>query len=415
MIKKLRYGRLSIALNLNDTSCFYPLNPQVVRQKYEETDIVRLALKETDIPLSRYIKPGDKIAIVISDQTRPIGSNIYVPILLEEIMKLGVSKVTVIIALGLHQSPTSEEIRILFGGEVPVNITVVNHDAWKDLKQRGEARFRREAVDADKIILTGAVTFHPMAGYSGGRKSLLPGIAAVDDIYSNHRLYFEGYTKHPGVGPAIIRDNPVCNDIRERTSGFKNLWALNVVLGEDKKIVYSSCGNVDKVWTLCCNQVYQCNTVKIDALYDAVIVSAGGYPSDFSFYQSMKVLTNSSSACKNNGILIVLSQCSNGWEIRKDLFRYFSMTQEQIAEDLFKEFTMDGLALYMALNIIRKHKVWLYSDLPKNEVELAGMHYITDKRMITDIIAETESIALITNGASILPVHVDIEGKHYEK
>ena len=415
MLEKLRYGTSSITLDLNNKFCFYPLSSPAIEQKYEEADIVRLALKETDIPLSRYIKHGDKIALVISDQTRPTGSNIYVPILLEEIMKFGVSKVTVIIALGLHQSPTFKEIRILFGGEVPANLIVVKHDAWKDLKQQGEARFRREAVDADKIILTGAVTFHPMTGYSGGRKSLLPGVAAVDDIYSNHRLYFEGYTKHPGVGPAIIRDNPVCKDIRERTSGFKNLWALNVVLGEDKKIAYASCGNVDKVWTLCCNQVSQRTTVKIDALYDAVIASAGGYPSDFSFYQSMKVLTNSSRACKNNGILIVLSQCPNGWEIRKDLFRYFSMTQEQIAEDLFKEFTIDGLALYMALNIIRKHKVWLYSDLPKNEVELAGMHHITDQRMITDIITESENVALITNGASILPVHVDIEGKNYEK
>jgi lactate racemase len=411
LIEKLKYGKSLVTLELNDNLSISHIQSSKVEQSFNESEfcIVRTALKESIFPLSDYINSGDKIAIIVSDYTRPTGSHVYIPLLLDEIMKIGVDKVTIIIALGLHRPPIASELNTILGNinsKISNNIKIIIHNAWEDLVRLDKASFRREAVEADKLIVTGAVGLHPMTGFSGGRKSLMPGIAAANDIYKNHKLYFKESTKHPHVGPAIIHDNPILNDIKERTSDFKNIWALNVVLGEENEIVYAECGNIDKVWDECSKKVMQINTVEFKEYYDIVIASAGGYPSDFSFYQSMKVLTNSSRLCKKMGNLIILSECSNGWEIRKDLFRYFRMNQKRIAEDLSKEFTIDGLALYMALNIIRKYNVWFYSSLPKNEVELAGLYFLNDKLRIQHIIKGSNKIAIMPKGSSILPIKI---------
>jgi len=405
LIESFRYGKSSKRICLNDKYFISHFISQKTTQNcIGESNIVEKALTNTNFPLCKHVKRGDKVAIVVSDQTRPTGSHVYVPMLINKIMKIGVDKVIIIIALGLHRPPSDTEMNAILGDEIPKNIPIINHNPLKGLTKVGGALFRKEILEVDKLIITGAVTFHPMAGFSGGRKSLLPGIASSTDIYKNHRLYFNGNEKHKKVGPGMIEGNPITIDIKERTSAFKNLWALNVVLGEDNKITFASCGDIDKVWDECSLKLMRSNTVKFKEHSDVVIASAGGYPSDFSFYQSMKVLTNSSKLCKKGGTLIVFSECSNGWEINKILFKYFSMTKLQIIEDLNNNFTMDGLALYMAINIIRNYKVWLYSSLPRKEVELSGMNVIDNLKSIENILNRDNKIAILPKGSSTLPV-----------
>ena len=217
---------------------------------------------------------------------------------------------------------------------------------------------------------------------------------------------------HPGTGPANISNNPVLNDISERTRGFKKLWALNVVLNEQNVIEFTSCGKIDSVWDDCRRYVSAHHSVSIKEKYDMVISSAGGYPSDHSFYQSMKVLTNSSRACKPGGILIIVSQCMHGWEIRDELFSFFTMTLDDISRNLENSFTMDGLALYMALSIIRSHTVWLYSELPEKEVTATGMNYFKSLDKVHEIAASTGNLsgirtAVMHNGSSVLPINTE--------
>lgn len=411
MIDKLNYGRTRIPLDLGKVTHVDYLsytNPSVDTPE----SIVCSSLMHTSVPLSDFIEPGCSVAVVVSDHTRPTGSDVYIPILLDELKKLEAGTITLIIALGLHRPANPEEIQKICGGEIPAGVRVVNHDAEKSLAVSGSAEFNQDAVNADQVIVTGAVTFHPMAGFSGGRKSLLPGIASSNDIYQNHRLYFDGNSVHTGTGPAKVDNNPVLRDIRERTKGFTQLWALNVVLNEQNMIEFASCGNVDMVWDDCRRYVSKHHSVEISEKYDLVIASAGGHPSDCSFYQSMKVLTNSSRACKPGGTLIIISQCCLGWEIRDELFSYFTLTLEEISLDLQRSFTMDGLALYMALTIIRSHDVWIYSDLPEKEVEAAGVQVLKN---IGDIAALAEKrgnlsslrTAVMQNGSSVLPINTE--------
>ncbi len=379
----------------------------------EERAIVRKALVDTRVPLEDVVTGGSRVAVVVSDHTRPTGSAVYMPILIRMLLELQ-SNVTIIIALGLHRPSSPEEIRTICGGSVPAGVRVINHDAEHDLFDTGQARFNREAATADLLIVTGAVTFHPMAGFSGGRKSLLPGIASADDIYANHRLFFDGNRAHSGVGPARVKGNPVLRDIVGRTAQLGEIWALNVVTNEQQEIEFAACGWVDAVWERCCDFVSHRHSVAITERYDTVVASAGGTPSDISFYQSMKVLTNASRACLPEGNLIIVSECTRGWDIREELFAYFTLSNEIIATRLQENFSMDGLALYMALMIIRSCNVWLLSALPADEVLSAGMQPLGDESELQALLDRFSRsgdpeyrAAVMINGSSILPVTVE--------
>lgn len=416
MNEEFKYGSSKVSIDLGMIKHIDYLN--TVKQTVEDPDtLIRRALISTSFSLNSFIKPGCTVVLVVSDHSRPTGSNIFVPILLKELKRLGAGNIIIVIALGLHRSSTPDEIEVILGGAVPPGVKVVNHDAENDLLDCGSASFNKAAVLADRVIVTGAVTFHPMAGFSGGRKSLLPGIASAGDIYRNHRLYFDQTGVHPGTGPANIIDNPVLKDIMERTKTFQNLWSLNVVLNEQGDMEYASCGEIDSVWDDCRKYVSIHHSVGIREKYDLVISSAGGHPSDISFYQSMKVLTNSSRACKPGGNLIIFSKCTQGWEIRDTLFPYFTMTLEEISRNLRNSFTMDGLALYMALSIIRSHTVWFCSDLPETEVTAAGMRPIRDSDVHT-ITAEAGNLrtiraAVMKNCSSVLPINAKYLREHF--
>jgi len=400
----LKYGRKELQISLDSS-----ITPDFIERESETggkengPNVIERAMRGAGLQLKDFVLSADSVAVIVSDQTRPTGSEVYLNVILDEIKAAGITDITVILAQGLHRPATAAEIEKIFGGKVPAGVRVINHDAKSGLKESCGAFFREEAVDADRVIVTGAVTFHPMVGFSGGRKSLLPGIASGDDIRKNHRLYFKNKNHNPVCGPGLIINNPVRDDLTARTTGFTKLWALNVVLGESKEIVFASCGDVDEVWSECVKYVSAGFSIGLDDKYDTVIASAGGYPSDFSFYQSMKVLTNSSKACREGGRLIILSECSNGWEIDPEMLKLFSLSLPEVADRLIADFRMDVLGMYMAMSIISKFDVWLYSALPRVEVEPAGIHYIDDISMIEKL-ARDGRTAVIKNGSSILPI-----------
>lgn len=375
---------------------------------FDARDLIRDALDRANPGLDAFLGDSTSVLIVVSDHTRNTGSRVYMPLLLARIRKPG-RKITVLVALGLHRPSTDEEILGILGCEPTDDVTLRNHDPDCDLTICGEGTFCRYAVEADRIILTGSVAFHPMAGYAGGRKSLLPGIASRENIISNHRLYFSGGVMNPGVGPARLVDNPIHADIRRRTAGFNpRLWCLNVVQDEMKSIVFAAAGLVDEAWQSCVEYHERHNLPRIDRLYPVVVASAGGFPSDFSFYQSMKTLANSSRACVPGGSIYLLLECRNGWELESRILEWGSLELHEVAKRVGTDFTMSGLAMYMALSVIRKYRVHCLSSLPAREVAGLGMRPVASIRELEDLVrAETaDRIALIPAAASILPAMV---------
>lgn len=410
---QLPYGNGRISLCLGDS--FQPdiLERKAARQvstKERQENIILDALRQAELPPEEFLTEDDTVCIVVSDYSRPSGSAVYVPILIDKILSLGIKRdrIVIVIALGLHRPATESEIRLLVGDNIYDTISVENHLPQGQLKSINGIEFNRTAMEADKLVLTGLVTFHPMAGYSGGYKSLLPGIASKKSIIANHRKYFSGKSMHPSVGPGKTEGNPVLQDILTYCRNVKPTFCLNVVLGDEKDIIFASAGEVEKAWKNCCEYISENSTVHIEHRYGTVIASAGGAPSDYSFYQCMKVLTNASRACRPGGTLIIVAECYAGWEIDPEILSWFQCTGEDIADKLFLDFRMDGLAVFMARNVISNYSVYLLSSLKDQEVRGVGLNPIRNANDILKVLEECDKhdMAVLPLGAQLLPVPI---------
>ena len=408
MIHALRYGDHTVHVELPDDQVDLIVAESIPDR--DEAAIILEALDSAKQGLQDFLDGSDSVLVVVSDHTRNTGSRVYMPILLDQLRKPG-RRITILIALGLHRPSTGSEITNILGCEPGEDVTVLNHDADSNLAQCGEGLFCSHAVGAKKIILTGSVAFHPMAGYSGGRKSLLPGIASRASIIGNHRLYFSGGVMDPGVGPAQLRNNPIHSDILRRTAGFDGrIWSLNVVQNELKSIVFAAAGHVDEAWAACTEFLSRINSPKIPHAYPVVLATAGGYPSDFSFYQSMKTLTNASRACLKGGTIFLLMECRNGWEMDPEVLAWGQLDLGEIALRIQNNFSMSALAMYMALSVIRDYRVFCLSSLREREVVGLGMRYLAAASDIGNLVRDerersgTDRIAVIPAAAAILPV-----------
>ncbi|PKL10127.1 MAG: hypothetical protein CVV51_00350 [Spirochaetae bacterium HGW-Spirochaetae-7] len=399
----LPYGDGEIEVELPDDRLDWIVAERVPER--DELPIVLAAIDGAEPGLLEFLGRSASVAVVVSDHTRNTGSRTYMPILLDRIRMPG-RRITVVVALGLHRPSTDSEIATILGCIPDKDVDIINHDPDGNLEACGQGTFCKAVVEADKVILTGSVSFHPMAGYSGGWKSLLPGIASRACVLDNHRLFFSGDKRHPGVGPARVELNPVSMDIRSRTRGFAGkTWCLNVVQSESKAIVFATAGGVDDAWTACCGYLERMNSPSIRRLYPVVVASSGGYPSDFSFYQSMKTLTNASRACVKGGSIYLAMECRNGWELDESVLSWSRDSLDTIATRLRKEFSMSGLAMHMALSVIRDHSIACLSSLPEQEVCGMGMRYLASAADLGKAVAaeDADRIAVIPAAAATLP------------
>ena len=399
----LRYGDGSVEVELPDGR-----TDIISKARSRENDgnaLIREALDRATPSLQDFLGQGKSVAIVASDQTRDTGSAIYLPVILE-LAKRQCRNVTVVIALGLHRPATDIEISRILGCDPGRNVRIINHDPDTNLSDFGAGCFNTSVVEAERVILTGSVTFHPMVGYSGGWKSLLPGVASRTCTIENHKLFFSGDKADPGVGSACVTDNPILEDIRRQTSVFmEKTWCLNVVQDESKAIVHAAAGAVDAAWGSCIAYLEENNSVKMEQKYPVVVASSGGYPADFSFYQSTKTITNASRACMKGGTIYLIMECRNGWELDKDVFSLSELELPRIASKMKLDFSMSGLATYMVLSMIRDFKVHCLSALPEDEVRAFGMRPLASASEIASLVAQegADRIAVMPAAATILP------------
>jgi len=399
----LRYGDGSVEVELPDGHT--DIISKARRKEKDGESLVLDALDRATPSLRDFLGQGRSVAIVASDQTRDTGSAIYLPVLLE-LAKRQCRNVTVVIALGLHRPATDIEISRILGCDPGRDVRIINHDPDANLSDFGGGRFAAPVVEAERVILTGSVTFHPMAGYSGGWKSLLPGVSSRHCAIENHRLFFSGDRTDPGVGPARVEGNPVLEDIRNRTNAFAGkTWCLNVVQDESKAIVHAAAGSVDAAWHSCIAYLDERNSFSIGQRYPVVVASSGGYPSDFSFYQSMKTITNASRACSRGGSIYLVMECRNGWELDRGVLSLSGLELPRIASMVRQDFSMSGLATYMALSMMRDYKVHCLSALPEDEVRAFGMRPLASASEIGSLVARegAHRIAVMPAAATVLP------------
>ncbi len=284
-----------------------------------ETELVRRALAAPvdSRPLCEMAKGKKHIVIISSDHTRPVPSHITMPVLLEEVRRYNTDcRVTILIATGMHRPTTREELIAKYGEAIVEKEEIIVHDAYKDdemafkgiLPSGGECWINRVADEADLLISEGFIEPHFFAGFSGGRKSVLPGIASKKTVLWNHNALFLA-NKHARAG--ILADNPVHRDMVFAAEAAGLAFILNVVINSEKKVIAAFAGHVTKAHEKGCEFVSSLAMVKAIPA-DIAVTSNGGYPLDQNMYQTVKGLTAGEACVRQGGVIIISASCSDG-------------------------------------------------------------------------------------------------------
>ena len=410
---ELAYAKGLQSLEIDDQKIQQILEPNAVEvDLVGEAEVIRsLENPIASEPLAEIIQPGEKIAIVTSDITRPLPSKIILPPLLREIEKSGASlaDITIVIALGSHRGQTPEELENLLGQEVYQKVKVVNSDA-EGFVHMGETSggtpidIAKAVAEADRIICLGNIEYHYFMGYSGGIKAIMPGVSTAAAIQANHSRMVEE-AAHAGK----LEGNPVREDIEEVRKTVKVDFIVNVVLDEHKKIIKSFAGDVVEAHHAGCKFLDGLYKVKIKERADIVLVSPGGYPKDINLYQAQKGLDNAKHAVKDGGVIILCASCVEGLG-NKTFERW--MTGFDNVDDLVHEigvhFELGGHKA-AAIGMVMQHcDVYLVSDMEPDFVEslffkpfsdLATAYAAAEEKLGKDA-----SVIVMPYGGSTLPV-----------
>ncbi len=321
----LKYGRGEVAFGIPEDQLLYELKGNHVAPPDDLATAYIHALNHPvdSPPLKSLLRPGQRVAIAVSDITRGWQRNdTTLPLLLDYISEAGVADddITVIIAVGAHRANTEDEFVEICSAEVCHRVRVVNHDAWDTsnmvdygVTSRGtRVAVNRVVAEADRVILTGGVIYHYMVGYGGGRKSILPGVSSLKTIQQSHMWAMQpkiGAGSSPLAANGKTAGNPAHEDMMEAAAFIKPDFIVNVVPNLDGEICGIFTGNWVSAWQAATRLVDHIFGVEINQQADIVIASAGGYPKDINLYQSQKTIDNAVYAMKPGGAAIILAEC----------------------------------------------------------------------------------------------------------
>ena len=317
-------------------------------------------------PLRKLAKPGQKIAIIASDVSRPVPSYELLPAILEELTAAGCrdEDITVVFALGSHRHHTPQEQERLAGSGVFHRVRCVDSDPddcihMGDTKSGTPVDVTRVVAEADFRICTGNIEFHYFAGYSGGVKAIMPGVSTPAAIQSNHRMMVSEL-----ACAGNLDTNPLRQDIEEagRICGVD--YIVNVVLDEHRKIVYAVAGDAVLAHREGCWYLDRMYRKPIAERADIVLVSQGGAPKDANLYQTQKALDNAKHAVKKGGTIILIGACPEGLGSAKfEQWLTGSPSAHAMVERIGREFELGGHKAAAIGMVLENARIDLVSEM----------------------------------------------------
>ncbi len=420
----LAYGKETLSFRLPAS-----LNVQEIEAKasqpildIEEAVLQALAHPFGGAPLKEVVKPGDKVVIVVSDITRLwVRADVLLPIILDVLNGAGVpdQDISIVTATGDHRLHSLEEHTAICGAEVLARVPIFDHQCHAlDLVDIGKSSrgtpiiVNRKVWEADKVILTGGIAYHLLAGFGGGRKSIAPGVCGYEMIQKNHALALKGGGP-AGVNPNIetgkMEGNPVAEDMLEIARLVGVDFILNVVVNDKKEFVYIAAGDLHQAHLEGCRVTEEIFGIEIEAKAELVIASSGGYPKDTQLYQSIKALDNASYAVQEGGVIILVSECSEGVGSQPflEFFRHGEI--EDMNGVLHADFTMPGFISLKSASICRKTPVILISSLADELVKAVKMipaHSPAEALQLASqlIGSNPRSVYIMPHGGSTFPI-----------
>lgn len=284
-----------------------------------ETELIREALANpVGAPRLRDLAAGKKrVVLVTSDHTRAVPSKLTLPLLLEEIRSgCPDAEITILIATGLHRATTEAEQRRMFGDAVVDRERIVINDAFRPedfvmmgtLPSGAEFHVNRLAVECDLLVTEGFIEPHFFAGFSGGRKSILPGICSQETVNENHSFRA---IAHPLAAAGRLEGNPIHEDMIAAARRVNVQFTFNVALNGEKKVIAAFAGDLEQshaAGVAFIREQSQCPPVR----GDIVVTSNGGYPLDQNLYQSPKAVATAEACCAEGGVIIMCCSCADG-------------------------------------------------------------------------------------------------------
>ena len=414
-----RYGDGTVSIPLDEKNVLGELHGNRVPPI---EDIAAALTKALDAPvdapaLAAWIAPGDRVALVISDMSRfwMRQDKVIPPLVtyLNERCGVADSQLTIIVANGTHDGGDEKELRTLVTDAIYDRVRVVNHDCnAPDLVAIGttphgtRVRINAEAARADKVICLGACTHHVMAGFGGGRKSILPGISAMDSICHNHAYALDPacLRSNPRIGNGKLVDNPLNDDMCEAAALVPNLYMVNLVMNAEMKLAEIYAGHYLHSWQKACEAVDRIYRVEVPERADVIVASCGGFPKDMSLYQGTKTIDNVESGLKQGGTLILLIEARDGGG-PAEYFDWIDELQNGTMEKRLREhFTVPGYIFLLNCEQAHRYNIMMLTKVKQETVAPMGLKaYNSVDELMAAAELEGKKIYVIPNGSTVVP------------
>ncbi|WP_031513392.1 nickel-dependent lactate racemase [Desulfofalx alkaliphila] len=380
---KLPYGKGFINAEIEDANLAGVLLPKTVNNRKPAHEIIATALSNpigspSLLQMAREMAPCST-AIIVSDITRPLPYRQLLPQIFSQLHRAGITrdKITIVIATGCHRPNSREETAEMLGREVANGYKIINHCCDSHLVKVGSLSdgtpllINKTVAEARLKIALGTIIPHKMAGFSGGSKSILPGIAGRKTIEYNHAKL-----NHPQAKTGNWQNNPVRKQMDEAARMVGLNFILNVVTDIEDQLAYAVAGDVVQAWQTGVKHCLELNKVDVPHRCEAAIISCGGYPRDLNVYQAIKPMVNAAKVTAKGGTIVVCARCQEGYG-DKIFSRWLKESNEagDMIERFRRQFVLGGHKAYVLAKLVNDVEVVLVSDLSQKETELLYFNY----------------------------------------
>ncbi|MGQ0760940.1 MAG: nickel-dependent lactate racemase [Acidobacteriota bacterium] len=412
---ELGYGRKTISFDY-DPARVEVLAPRDQGRPLSDGEIGAAIDSPIDSPpLEELIEPSDTVLIAASDATRATGSAQIINLLVRRLIQFGVlpSDIAIIFATGIHRPVRDEEKAELLTPFIAQRIRTIDHDAYaqRNLVQIGVTdtgtpiEVNSALKEFSKVILTGGVGFHYFAGFTGGRKSICPGLASARTIEATHMLAldFERGGRRAGVGSGLLKGNAVSEECERVAAMIDPAFLVNTIVDERGRAKQVFAGHWRAAHQRACEAYAATHSQTIAEKRELVIVSGGGAPYDLNMIQAHKALDMAAHACVDGGRIVLLAECGDGLG-RPDFMKWFAAEDSRALETRLREhYEVNGQTAWALLTKTERFRVHIITKVSDDEVRHMRMSLAPSiESVMSDISAASGYI--MPRGAALLPL-----------